>query len=57
MRIPYILINFAKEDVFVPKGELLGNLYHLEENIQKKSHQYIHGNDEYRRRGKPKLLR
>ena len=35
MRIPYILINFAKENVFLPKGELLGNLDPLEENIQK----------------------
>ena len=30
MGIPYILINFAKENVFLPKGELLGNLDPLE---------------------------
>ena len=35
MRIPYILINFAKENMFLLKGELLGNLDPLEENIQK----------------------
>ena len=35
MRIPYILINFAKENVFLSKGELLGNLNPLEENVQK----------------------
>ena len=35
MRIPYILINFAKENVFLLKGELLGNLDPLEENSQK----------------------
>ena len=35
MRRPYILINFAKENVFLPKGELLGNLEPSEENIQK----------------------
>ena len=35
MKIPYILINFAKENVFLLKGELLGNLDPLEENIQK----------------------
>ena len=35
MRILYILINFAKENVFLLKGELLGNLDPLEENIQK----------------------
>ena len=29
------MINFAKENVFLPKGELLGNLDPLEENIQK----------------------
>ena len=35
MRIPYILINFAKENVFSLKGELLGNLDPLEDNIKK----------------------
>ena len=35
MRILYILINFAKENVFLSKGELLGNLDPLEENVQK----------------------
>ena len=35
IKIPYILINFAKENVFLPKGELLGNLEPLEENVQK----------------------
>ena len=35
IKIPYILINFAKENVFLPKGELLGSLEPLEENIQK----------------------
>ena len=35
MGIPYILINSAKENVFLSKGELLGNLDPLEENIQK----------------------
>ena len=34
-KIQYILINFAKENVFLPKGELLGSLEPLEENIQK----------------------
>ena len=29
------MINFAKENVFVSKGELLGSLEPLEENIQK----------------------
>ena len=35
MKIPYVLINFAKENVFLPKGELLGSLEPSEENIQK----------------------
>ena len=35
MKIPYVLINLAKENVFLPKGELLGSLEPLEENIQK----------------------
>ena len=35
IKIPYILINFAKENVFLPKGELLSSLELLEENIQK----------------------
>ena len=35
IQIPYILINFAKENVFLPKGELLGSLELLKENIQK----------------------
>ena len=35
IKIPYILINFAKENVFLPKEELLGSLEPLEENIQK----------------------
>ena len=35
MRVPYVLINLAKESVFLPRGELLGSLEPLEENIQK----------------------
>ena len=33
--VPYVLINLAKESVFLPRGELLGSLEPLEENIQK----------------------
>ena len=35
MRVPYVLINLAKESVFLPRGELLGSLEPLEENIKK----------------------
>ena len=35
MRVPYVLINLAKESVFLPRGELLGSLEPLKENIQK----------------------
>ena len=35
MRVPYVLINLAKESVFLSGGELLGSLEPLEENIQK----------------------
>ena len=35
MKIPYVLINFAKENIFLPKEELLGSLEPLEGNIQK----------------------
>ena len=35
MRVPYVLINLAKESVFLPRGELLGSLESLEENIQR----------------------
>ena len=35
MKVPHVLANFAKEAVFLPKGELLGSLEPLEENIQK----------------------
>ena len=35
MKVPYVLINLAKESVFLPKGELLGSLEPVEENIQK----------------------
>ena len=35
MRVQYVLINLAKESVFFPRGELLGSLEPLEENIQK----------------------
>ena len=35
MRVPYVLINLAKENVFLPRGELLGSLEPLEKNIQK----------------------
>ena len=35
MRVPYVLINLAKENVFLQRGELLGSLEPLEENIQK----------------------
>ena len=35
VKTPYVLINLAKESVFLPRGELLGGLEPLEENIQK----------------------
>ena len=35
MKVPYVLINLAKENVLLPKGELLGSLEPVEENIQK----------------------
>ena len=35
MKVSYVLINLAKESVFLPKGELLGSLEPLEENVQK----------------------
>ena len=35
MRVPYVLINLAKQSVFLPRGELLVSLKPLEENIQK----------------------
>ena len=35
MRVPCVLINLAKEGVFLPRGELLGSLEPLEENVQK----------------------
>ena len=35
MRVLYVLINLAKESVFLPRGELLGSLEPLKENIQK----------------------
>ena len=35
MRVPYVLINLAKESVFLLKGELLGSLEPFEENVQK----------------------
>ena len=35
MRVPCVLINFAKESLFLSGGELLGSLEPLEESIQK----------------------
>ena len=35
MKVPCVLINLAKESVFLPKGELLGSLEPVEKNIQK----------------------
>ena len=35
MKVPYILINLAKESVLLSEGELLGTLEPVEENIQK----------------------
>ena len=35
MKVPYVLINLAKESVLLLKGELLGSLQPVEENIQK----------------------
>ena len=35
VKIPYVLINLAKENVFLPRGEWLGSLKALEESIQK----------------------
>ena len=35
MKVPSILINLAKESVLLLKGELLGSLEPVEENIQK----------------------
>ena len=52
MRVPYVLINLAKEGVFLPKGELLGNLDLW--RMFKDSYQYIHGDDEHRSRRGPK---
>ena len=34
MKVPYVLINLAKESVLLPKGELLGSLEPVEGNIQ-----------------------
>ena len=36
--VPYVLINLAKEKVFLPKGELLGCLEPMEKDIQKNSY-------------------
>ena len=35
MQVPYVLINLAKESVSLAKGELLGNLEFVEEDIGK----------------------
>ena len=35
MKVPYVLINLANESVLLPKGELLGSLEPVEENIKK----------------------
>ena len=35
IKVPYVLINLAKESAFLLKGELLGSLEPVEENIQK----------------------
>ena len=35
MQVPYVLINLAKESVSLEKGELLGNLEFVEEDIEK----------------------
>ena len=35
MKVPYVLINLAKESIFLPNGALLGSLEPVEENIQK----------------------
>ena len=34
MKVPYVLINLANESVLLPKGELLGSLEPVEENIK-----------------------
>ena len=35
MNVPYVLINLAKESVLLSKGELLGSLEPVEEDIGK----------------------
>ena len=35
MQVPYVLINLAEESVSLTKGELLGNLELVEEDIEK----------------------
>ena len=35
MKVPYVLINLVNESVLLPKGELLGSLEPVEENIKK----------------------
>ena len=35
MIVPYVLVNFSNDSTFLPKGELLGSLESMEDNIQK----------------------
>ena len=35
MQIPYVLINLAQESVSLAKGEMLGNLEFVEEDMEK----------------------
>ena len=35
MIVPYVLVNFSIDMIFLPKGELLGSLESMEDNVQK----------------------
>ena len=35
MIVPYVLVNLSNDRIFLPKGELLGSLKSMEDNIQK----------------------
>ena len=57
MQVPYVLINLAEEGVSLSKGEVLGNLELVKEDIEENGYRYCYGNDECGNRRRPKYLR
>ena len=35
MIVPYVLVNLSNDSIFLPKGQLLGSLESVENNVQK----------------------